>query len=49
MNPYEWWLKIYEMWMDLWFEVRALRNCRNIDKGEIDKIKELLIREGIWK
>jgi hypothetical protein len=49
MNPFDWWLKIYEMWMDLWFEVNALRNCRNIDKGEIDKIKELLIREGIWK
>ena len=49
MNPFEWWLKIYEMWMDLWFEVNALRNCRNSDKGEIDKIKELLIREGIWK
>ena len=23
MNPYEWWLKIYEMWMDLWFEVNS--------------------------
>ena len=49
MNPYEFWLKMYEIWMELVFEVHALRNCRNIDKGEIDKIKELLIREGIWK
>ena len=49
MNPYELWLKIYEIWMELALEVNALRNCRNIDKGEIDKIKELLIREGIWK
>jgi len=49
MNPFEWWLKIYEMWMDLWFEVRALRNCHNQNKNELTKIKELLIREGIWK
>jgi len=49
MSPFDCWLKIYEMWMELGYEVNALRNCRNIDKGEIDKIKELLIREGIWK
>ena len=40
---------MYEIWMDLAFEVNALKNCRNSDKGEIDKIKQLLIREGIWK
>ena len=49
MNPYDWWFKIYELWMDLCFEVQALRNCHNQNKGEIDKIKELLIREGIGK
>jgi hypothetical protein len=49
MNPYDWWLKIYETWMELAFEVNALRNCRNQEKGEIEKIKALLIREGIWK
>jgi hypothetical protein len=49
MSPYDWWLKMYEIWMELVFEVNALRNCRNQDKGEIEKIKELLIREGIWK
>ena len=49
MNPYDWWFKIYELWMDLCFEVQALRNCHNQNKGEIDKIKELLIRVGIWK
>ncbi len=49
MNPYELWLKWYELWMDLAFEVRALRNCHNQNKNELTKIKELLIREGIWK
>jgi len=49
MNPYKLWLKWYELWMDLVFEVHALRNCHNINKDELTKIKELLIREGIWK
>ena len=49
MNPYKLWLKWYELWMDLVFEVRALRNCHNQNKNELTKIKELLIREGIWK
>ena len=49
MNPFDWWLKIYEMWMDLVFEVNALRNCHNQNKYELIKIKELLIKEGIWK
>ena len=49
MTPYDWWLKMYEIWMELVFEVNALKNCRNSDKGEIEKIKALLIREGIWK
>lgn len=49
MNPFEWWYQIYRYWMELAFEVNALRNCRNQDKCEIEKIKALLIREGIWK
>jgi hypothetical protein len=49
MNPYELWLKWYELWMDLAFEVSALRNCHNQNKYELTKIKELLIREGICK
>ena len=49
MNPFKLWMEIWVTWLDLWFEVRALRNCHNQNKGEIDKIKELLIREGIWK
>jgi hypothetical protein len=49
MNPYEWWLKVVEMWMNLAFEVNALRNCHNQNKSELTKIKELLIREGLWK
>ena len=49
MNPYDFWLKWYELWMDFAFEVRALRNCHNQNKNELTKIKELLIREGIWK
>ncbi|HHT9136487.1 MAG TPA: hypothetical protein ACFYEK_04495 [Candidatus Wunengus sp. YC60] len=49
MNPCDWWLKIYEIWMDLVFEVNALRNCYNQNKSELPKIKELLIKEEIWK
>ncbi|MFZ3105388.1 MAG: hypothetical protein WA096_11885 [Smithella sp.] len=47
MNPYDWGLKVVEMWMDLVFEVNALRNCHNQNKSELTKIKELLIKEGI--
>ena len=49
MNPYDWWLKMYESWMDLAFEVNALRICHNQNKDELVKIKELLISKGIWK
>jgi hypothetical protein len=47
MNPYDWGLKVVEMWMDLVFEVNALRNCHNQNKSELTKIKELLIPERI--
>jgi len=49
MNPFEWWYQIYRYWMELYFEVVALRNCHNQNRDELTKIKELLIKEGIWK
>ena len=51
MNPYNWWMKTFEIWMDLVFEVNALRNCHNQNKDEdkVGKIKKLLIKEEIWK
>ena len=48
LNMIDWWYQIYRYWMELYFEVGALRNCHNQNKDEIEKIKELLIREGIW-
>ena len=47
MNPFEWWLKIYEMWMDLWFEVRALRECHNQNRSRLELIEKALRKEGI--
>jgi hypothetical protein len=42
MNPFDWWLKIYEMWMDLCLEVNALRNCQNQDRDRIERIEKAL-------
>jgi hypothetical protein len=42
MNPFDWWLKIYEMWMDLCFEVQALRNCHNQNRDRIERIEKAL-------
>ena len=47
MNPYDFWLKWYELWMDLAFEVRALRNCHNQNRDRIEKIEKALRDEGI--
>ena len=47
MNPFDWWLKIYEMWMDLWFEVRALRECHNQNRSRLELIEKALRKEGI--
>lgn len=47
MNPYELWLKWYEMWMDLWFEVNALRNCHNQNRSRIELIEKALRKDGL--
>lgn len=47
MNPFEWWLKIYEMWMDLWFEVRASRGCHNQNRSRLELVEKALRKEGI--
>ena len=47
MNPFEWWLKIYEMLMDLWFEVRALRECHNQNRSRLELVEKALRKEGI--
>ena len=47
MNPYEWWLKIYEMWMQMFVETRALRNCHNQNHSRLELIEKALRKEGI--
>ena len=49
MNPYEYWYQLWTWWAETLFEIRALRNCHNQNRDELTKIKELLIKEGIWK
>lgn len=47
MSPYDWWLKMYEIWMELVFEVHALRNCHNQNKSRIDLIEKALRKDGL--
>jgi len=47
MNPYEWWLKIYEMWMQMFVETRALRNCHNQNRSRIELIEKALRKDGL--
>ena len=47
MNAYEWWLKIYEMWMQMFVETRALRNCHNQNRSRLELIEKALRKEGI--
>ena len=47
MNPYEFWLKMYEIWMELVFEVRALRECHNQNRSRLELIEKALRKEGI--
>lgn len=32
----------YKYWMEMVFEVRALRNLRNIDREKIDRLEEIV-------
>jgi len=47
MTPYEWWLKIYEMWMQMFVETRALRNCHNQNRSRIELIEKALRKDGL--
>ena len=50
MNPFKLWLDLWEMWLDLLFEVRALRECHNQNRGRLELIEKALQKEGIeWK
>ena len=42
MNPFEFWYQIYRYWMELYFEVGALRNCHNQNRGRIERIEKAL-------
>jgi len=47
MNPFDWWYQIYRYWMELYFEVGALRNCHNQNKSRIDLIEKALRKDGL--
>ena len=47
MNPLEWWYQIYRYWMELYFEVGALRNCHNQNRSRLELIEKALRKEGI--
>jgi len=42
MNPFDWWYQIYRYWMELYFEVGALRNCHNQNRDRITLIEKAL-------
>lgn len=39
MNPYEWWLKWYKIWMDLCFEVQSFRAYNREQREEEEILK----------
>jgi len=47
MNPFEIWYQVYIYWMDILFEVSALRNCHNQNRSRIEIIESVLRKEGI--
>jgi len=47
MDPLEWWYQIYRYWMELYFEVGALRNCHNQNRSRLELIEKALRKEGI--
>jgi hypothetical protein len=42
MNLCDWWYEIYKYWMELYFEVWALRNCHNQNRDRIERIEKAL-------
>jgi hypothetical protein len=47
MNPFELYYQWWKWWMETLFEVKALRECRNIDVSRIDRIEKALIGDGL--
>jgi len=47
MNLCDWWYQIYKYWMELYFEVGALRNCHNQNRSRLELIEKALRKEGI--
>jgi len=47
MNLCDWWYQIYRYWMELYFEVGALRNCHNQNRSRLELIEKALRKEGI--
>ena len=46
-NPVKFWFNVYEIWVELFIETRALRNCHNTNKSRIDLIESALRKDGI--
>ena len=42
MNPFEFWYQLWKWWAETLFEVRALRNCHNQNRGRIERIEKAL-------
>ena len=47
MNLCDWWYQIYRYWMELYFEVGALRNCHNQNRSRIELIEKALRKDGL--
>jgi len=47
MNPFKWWMDIWEMWAQLFIETRALRECHNQNRSRLELIEKALRKEGI--
>jgi len=49
ITPLDIWWSWYSWWMETLFEVRALRECHNINAFRLDRIEKALRDEGISK
>jgi len=46
MNYYEIWHQIMKTWMELAFEITALRECRNNDLKRLELVERALREDG---
>lgn len=49
MNPFKFWLDIWEIWWQMFVETQALRRCHNQNKSRIELIERALREEGMLK